>query len=128
VRYLTLAEAIELHRLVIAQAGGATGVRDLGALESALALPRATFAGTDLYPGIADKASALGYSLALNHPFVDGNKRVAHAALETFLMLNGHELAASIDDAEQTMLSLAAGEMSRDAFTSWVTNRLTLLP
>lgn len=124
VRYLSLGEVVELHRLVVAQAGGAAGLRDLGALESAVAQPRATFAGTELYPSLAEKAAALGYSLALNHPFVDGNKRVAHAALETFLILNGRELAAPVDDAERTMLALAAGALSREEFVAWVTRHV----
>lgn len=124
VRYLSLGEVVELHRLVVDQAGGAAGVRDLGALESAVAQPRATFGGADLYPSLAEKAAALGYSLALNHPFVDGNKRVAHAALETFLILNGRELDARVDDAEHTMLALAAGALARDEFVAWVARRL----
>jgi death-on-curing protein len=107
-----------------APARGAAGLRDLGALESAVAQPRATFAGTELYPSLAEKAAALGYSLALNHPFVDGNKRVAHAALETFLILNGRELAAPVDDAERTMLALAAGALSREEFVAWVTRHV----
>jgi death-on-curing protein len=77
-----------------------------------------------LYPSLAEKAAALGYSLALNHPFVDGNKRVAHAALETFLILNGRELAAPVDDAERTMLALAAGALSREEFVAWVTRHV----
>jgi death-on-curing protein len=120
VRYLSLAEVIELHRLVVEQAGGAVGLRDLGALEAAVAQPRATFGGADLYPTLAAKAAALGYSLALNHAFVDGNKRVAHAALETFLVLNGFELRADIDEAERTMLALAAGALSREQLVAWV--------
>ena len=124
IRYLSLGEVVELHRLVVEQAGGAAGVRDLGALESAVAQPRATFGGTDLYPSLAEKAAALGYSLALNHPFVDGNKRVAHAALETFLVLNERELDAAVDDAERTMLALAAGTLSREAFVAWVARHL----
>jgi death-on-curing protein len=124
VRYLSLGEVVELHRLVVAQAGGAAGLRDLGALESAVAQPRATFAGTELYPSLAEKAAALGYSLALNHPFVDGNKRVAHAAVETFLILNGRELEAGVDDAERTILALAAGALTREQFVAWVTQHL----
>ena len=124
VRYLSLGEVVELHRLVVAQAGGAAGLRDLGALESAVAQPRATFAGTELYPSLAEKAAALGYSLALNHPFIDGNKRVAHAALETFLVLNGRELEAGVDDAERTILALAAGALTREQFVAWVTRHL----
>ena len=126
-RYLSFAEVLELHRLVVTPSGGAAGLRDLGALESALAQPRATFGGADLYPTLADKAAALGYSLALNHPFVDGNKRVAHAALETFLVLNGHELAAGVDDAERTMLALAAGALRREQFTAWIATHLVPL-
>ena len=124
VRYLSLGEVVELHRLVVAQAGGAAGLRDLGALESAVAQPRATFAGAELYPSLAEKAAALGYSLALNHPFIDGNKRVAHAALETFLVLNGRELEAGVDDAERTILALAAGALTREQFVAWVTRHL----
>ena len=124
VRYLSLGEVVELHRLVVEQAGGAGGVRDLGALESAVAQPRATFGGADLYPSLAEKAAALGYSLALNHPFVDGNKRVAHASLETFLILSGQELDAHVDDAERTMLALAAGALAREEFVAWVVRHL----
>jgi death on curing protein len=127
VRYLSLGEVVELHRRVVAQAGGASGLRNLGALESAVAQPRATFGGADLYPTLAAKAAALGYSLALNHAFVDGNKRVAHAALETFLVLNGYELAAEVDEGEQVMLALAAGAISREQLTAWVTRHLVPL-
>ena len=84
-RYLNLAEVLDLHRLVIAQTGGAEPVLDLRGLESAIAQPRATFEGRDLHVSLADKAAALCYSLILNHPFLDGNKRVGHAAMETFL-------------------------------------------
>jgi death-on-curing protein len=93
-------------------------------LESAVAQPRAAFGGTDLYPSLAEKGAALCYSLALNHPFVDGNKRAAHAALEAFLILNGRELDASVDDAEHTMLGLAAGGLAREAFVAWVVRHL----
>ena len=100
--------------------GGLAGIRDLGALESAVAQPRMTFDRRDLYPTLVDKAAALGFSLIQNHPFVDGNKRAGHAALEAFLMLNGVELEASTDEAEGTILAVAAGHMKRDAFTEWV--------
>lgn len=79
-RYLALTEVLDLHRRVMEQSGGATGLRDLGMLESAVAQPRQTFAGVDLYPSLAAKAAALGFSLIQNHPFVDGNKRIGHAA------------------------------------------------
>ena len=123
-RYLSLAEVLTLHRRVIAETGGSEGLRDLGLLESALGQPRQTFGGDDLYPTLAAKATALGFSLIKNHPFVDGNKRVGHAALEAMLMLNGMELSASVDDAELEVLAVAAGERAREEFQSWVEARL----
>jgi death-on-curing protein len=71
-RYLTLKEALELHRRIIEQSGGSTGMRDIGLLESALAQPLMTFGGEDLYPTLVEKASALCFSLVKSHPFVDG--------------------------------------------------------
>jgi len=120
VRYLTLSEALELHRRVIGQSGGALGVLNLGALESALAQPRMTFAGTELYPSIVDKAAALGYSLIQNHPFLDGNKRTGHAAMEVFLLLNGFEIQSSVDEQERIVLQVASGEIDREPFTLWL--------
>jgi death-on-curing protein len=120
VRYLTLAEVLELHRLVVEQTGGSTAARDLGALQSAIAQPRASFEGRELYPSLEAKASALCFSIVLGHPFVDGNKRTGHAALETFLVLNGLELEASIDESEGVMLALAAGSLSRDQLLEWI--------
>lgn len=119
-RCLTVEEILEMHRRVLAASGGSSGVRDLGAVESAAAQPRMSFGGQDLYLGLAEKAAALGFSLVCNHPFVDGNKRIGHAAMETFLVLNGWELIASVDDQEQIILSLAAGNMEREQFTAWV--------
>lgn len=120
IRYLSLAEVLDLHRSVIDRWGGAAGIRDLGALESALAQPRQSFAGQDLYPTLTSKAAALCFSLVLNHPFIDGNKRIGHAAMETFLILNGYELDAIIDEQERVMLDLAAGNLSRNIFEEWV--------
>jgi death-on-curing protein len=128
IRYLTLKEVLELHGLVLKQSGGMEGVRDLGGLESALAQPRMTFGGEELYPGVADKAAALGFSLVCNHPFVDGNKRIGHAALETFLVLNGWELVAGVDEQEVVILRLAAGTLKRDEFTAWVRSHLHRQP
>ncbi len=120
--YLSIPELCELHELVIEKSGGSTGIRDLGVLESALAQPRMTFGGTELYPTIQEKAAVLCFSVVINHPFIDGNKRTGHAAMETFLDLNGWELNADINDAEQTMLALAAGKLSRDEFVQWIKN------
>lgn len=123
-RHLSLAEVLELHQRVLEQTGGVSGVRDLGGLKSALGQPWMTFGGEDLYRDLPAKAAALGFSLIQNHPFVDGNKRTGHAALEAFLMLNGFELAATIDDAEGVVLAIATGQLTRDGLAEWVRNRI----
>jgi death-on-curing protein len=123
-RYLTLNEVLELHRLILAQSGGMGGVRDMGGVDSALALPQMTFAGQELYPTLAEKAAALGFSLVCNHPFVDGNKRIGHASMETFLVLNGWELLAGVDEQEAIIFNLAAGKLKREEFTAWVQSQL----
>lgn len=83
-RYLSVPEIIALHAEVIALSGGILGIRDRGALETAVAQPEMTFGGNDLYPTVTDKAAAPGHSLIANHPFLDGNKRVGHAANGSF--------------------------------------------
>lgn len=127
-RYLTVEEVLELHRLVLEQFGGLGGVRDLGGLESALAQPGMTFGGQDLYPSVAEKAAAIAHSLVCNHPFIDGNKRVGHLAMETFLVLNGWEVAADVDEQEVIMLQLAAGGLKREEFAAWVQSHLKRRP
>ncbi len=72
-RYVTLAEVVELHRRLLQATGGASGIRNLGALESAVAQPKATFGGVDLYPTLIEKAAAVCLALVQRHPFVDGN-------------------------------------------------------
>jgi death-on-curing protein len=102
---------LELH-------GGGRGVRNEGLLDSALARPQ----NLDAYgsPDAAALAASYAFGIARNHPFVDGNKRVAHAAMETFLVLNGQEIEASIDDQEELMLDLARGVLSRERLTAWL--------
>lgn len=119
-RFLALGEVLALHGRILAESGGSTGVRDLGAIASALAQPRMTIGGKDAYPTLIEKAAALGYSLIRNHGFVDGNKRISHAAMEVFLVLNGVEIRAHVDIQELFMLSLAAGESSREQLTVWL--------
>jgi death-on-curing protein len=119
-RYLSLSEVVELHRRLLEATGGAAGIRDLGALESALAQPKVTVAGSDVYSTLVEKAAALCFSLVRNHPFVDGNKRVGHAAMETFLVLNGVEVAAGLDEQERVMLDVAAGRIDRNHLADWL--------
>ena len=123
-RFLTLDEVLVLHRMLIARSGGSDGLRDPKVLDSAVAQPRMTFGGEDLYPTLIEKAAALGFSLVKNHAFIDGNKRIGHAAMETFLALNGFEIAASVDEQERVILDLAAGLLTREVFTEWLRSRV----
>jgi len=124
-RYLTLVEILDLHNRIIASTGGARGIRDLGALESAVSQPRITFDQADLYPDIVSKTAVLCFSLIMNHPFVDGNKRVGHAAMETFLVLNGYEIQADVNEQERVILGIAAGNVTREEFASWLGDHIT---
>lgn len=127
-RYLTLGEVLELHRRIIQQTGGASGVRNLAALESAVAQPRMTFERKDLYPTLADKAAALVFFIVQNHPYVDGNKRCGHAAMETFLVLNGKEIKAPVDEVEKIIMEMASGKFSRKNFVDWLAEHICRSP
>ncbi len=94
-KYLTSKDILLLHNIAIDEFGGSHGLRDLGLLESAVARPRSTFGGEELYPTIFLKAGALVHSLLMNHQFVDGNKRTAMFSVMTFLELNGYEFLAT---------------------------------
>ncbi len=87
--FLRLEDVLEIHRQVIEATGGSAGVRDVGMLDSAVHRPQASFGGAPLYTELPDQAAALFHSIAMNHPFADGNKRSAFTALDVFLRLNG---------------------------------------
>jgi death on curing protein len=110
-RYITVSEALDTYWRVMQQSGGLIGIRDLGALESAIAQPYMTFNDQELYPNLANKAVALGFSLIQNHPFANDNKRTVHAVMEAFLVLNGYRISASIDDQVEIILSVASGRI-----------------
>ena len=118
--WLTLEEVVELQQQVIEHSGGIHGIRDRGGLESAVAQPQASFDGQLLYPTIIEQAAALGFSLINNHPFLDGNKRIGHAAMNVFLALNGFDIVTDVDNQEQMILGLAAGERTREQLVQWL--------
>ena len=120
IRYLTFTEVIDIHCRLIELFGGIDGIMDVEALKSSIEQPRMTFGGVELYTTITEKAAILGFSIIMNHPFVDGNKRTGHAAMEIFLMLNGYEIDASTDEQEQIILDVAAGNLEKDEFTEWL--------
>ena len=119
-RHLSLTEVIWLHDRLIQTSGGTSGIRDLGQVDAAVAQPRATFDGADLYPDLIAKAATLCFGLVRGHGFVDGNKRIGHAAMELLLALNGVSLDADVDDHEQIILTVADGTASRDQLEAWV--------
>ena len=119
-----MTEVFDLHQRLITQSGGSEGLRDQAALISAVRQPQMEFGGEELSPSISEKAAALGFALIRNHPFVDGNKRVGHAAMEVFLILNGWEIEAEVDEQERLVLDVAAGGVERDELTEWLSNHL----
>lgn len=117
-RWLTIDTVLAMHDEQIADHGGGTGLRDRGLLESALAKPMhlATYGE----PDAAALAAAYASGIARNHPFVDGNKRRGHAAIEAMLMLNGFELLAPVDESERMIMKVAAGNSGRNELLEWI--------
>jgi len=115
---------LQIHARLILESGGSKGLRDEGALDSCMAQPLNSFGGQDLYPSLLEKAAMLGFLLVSNHPFVDGNKRIGHAAMEMTLILNGYELKAMTDEQEKLILDLASGILDKETFYQWVKDHL----
>lgn len=114
--YLTLDEALRIHEILIEAFGGASGVRDLGLIEAALIRPQ-----TGYYADLLEEAAALWESLAMNHGFVDGNKRVDYACLEIFLQSNGLDILADNDEIERFIYeNLEAGTFRKEVLDAWL--------
>jgi death-on-curing protein len=122
--YLSVAQVLRLHGKQIAVFGGLGGLRDTGYLESAVARPQMTFGGEDLYPDIPAKAAALMHSLVMNHPFIDGNKRIGVMAMELFLLVNSCELEAGDEEIEELTMAVARGEVEAEALAIWLRQRI----
>jgi death-on-curing protein len=120
--WVTVEVALAAHAEQLAEHGGGEGVRDPGALESAMARPRNLTAYGS--PDAADLAAAYAFGIARNHPFVDGNKRTAAVVSEAFLLLNGRELQAHDAELVVAFLALAAGELDEDEMADWFRQRL----
>jgi len=120
--WLTVEIVLDIHAELLANFGGVDGLRDRGLLESALDRPRnkVVYGRADL----ATLAAAYAFGLSRNHPFIDGNKRIAFAALIVFLGLNGVEFVVPEPDAAAMMMALAAGEASEELLTHWIGGRL----
>ena len=118
--FLTLDEVIEIHEQQIELYGGAHGLRDAGALESAVATPQATFGGEYLHTTVWLMAAAYLYHLVENHAFIDGNKRVGANAALTFLYLNGWELDCADDDLVELVLGVAQGRVLKEEISCFL--------
>ncbi|WP_140908810.1 type II toxin-antitoxin system death-on-curing family toxin [Cognatiluteimonas lumbrici] len=128
VSWIDRALALAIHERQLAEHGGGSGIRDEGMLESALARPQQLHAYGDPPPDVADLAASLAFGLARNHPFVDGNKRTAAVACETFLLLNGSTLEADDLELYPVYLALAEGTLSEADFAAWLRPRLQAKP
>ncbi len=117
---ILIEDILELHHKSIKDYGGANGIRDIGLLESAIARPFQTFADEDLYPTIFDKAAALGESLIINHPFVDGNKRTGLLAMLSLLISNQYTLNASSNDLYNFVINISTGSLSFEKIVEWL--------
>lgn len=122
IKYLSVKDILLLHNMAIDASGGSHGLRDLGLLESAVARPRATFGGIDLYQTIFIKAGALVHSLLRNHPFVDGNKRTSMFSAMTFLELNKYKFSASQKEVVDFALEIENKKPSVEEIAIWFKN------
>lgn len=109
-----------MHQVLIEKFGGTHGLRDEGLLESALAQPRQSAFGVDLYPDAYSKASSYVFGISENQPFLDGNKRSAVSVMATFLMVNGYDLTCSQLDLYNVIIDLAKKKIKKEGLAKWL--------
>lgn len=119
-KMLTKQQVLLLHTLLTQKTGGDNGLRDEGLLDSALNSANATFGGQDLFATTEQKAARLGFGLATNHPFVDGNKRIGVLVLLTFLKINNMHLTATNNDVANLGIGIANGTLTYDDVLEWI--------
>ena len=119
---ISSSEVVEIHKALIKEFGGSQGIRDQAALESALARPFQTFDDRQLYPSILEKAAALIESLLINHPFVDGNKRIGYSVFKLYLLQYGVNLTASFENKYEFVINIASGTLKFDGILEWLRN------
>ncbi len=119
-RFISISQVLDIHQDEINSFGGTSGVRDEGLLDSALAQAQATFGGELLHPTIYDQAAAYLYHLAMNHPFIDGNKRAAFAVMDTFITLNGYSLNLSQEQAYNLVIQVVQKEISKEELSAFL--------
>lgn len=125
--YLDRSDILQIHLDVIEDSGGGSGIRTEAGIESAVIAPQTVYFGQELYPAITAKAAIVCFEIITQHPFIDGNKRVGHAAMAYFLRMNDYILLADDDEQEKIVLSLAEGNMNLEELTSWVEKNISKL-
>lgn len=126
--FLSVDQVVELHRVSIDRYGGSHGLKDPGLLESAVLAPQQTFGGEFLYPDLESMAAALWHGLVMNHPFIDGNKRIGLRAADVFLMFNGFELHGSKAELVELTIKMTLGEVTREMLVEFVRTHIRPYP
>jgi len=121
-RFLSIKLVLALHQDQINTFGGSSGIRDIGLLDSALKMPQQTFGGELLHSTIYEQAAAYLFHISRNHPFIDGNKRTACDAMQTFLELNGYAINLSDEEEIDLVLQVAQGNMSKEELSAFLSN------
>ena len=122
--YLTADDVVALHCRIIRLTGGTDGLRDRAALEAALAAPMQSFAGKDLFPSDLEKIARVGFGLAANHAFADGNKRIGAMVMQLLLEWNGYALSLSAGELAKMFIAIAAGQANAQALHEWIAAHL----
>lgn len=121
-KYLTTDQVMKLHRVLIETSGGSSGIRDEGILDAALKAPLQTFDKCELFPSIIDKAAHLTFGIIKNHPFIDGNKRIATHVMLIFLALNGIMLSYKDEELINIILKVASNQANESDLYIWINN------
>jgi len=120
IRFVPKEVVLTIHADLLQRYGGRAGLRDPGLLESALAQPKMTVGGKYAHKTLFDKAAAYGFHVCKNHPFIDGNKRVAFVLMDVFLQQNGWEIRAAEEDAYTIIVALASGKLTKAQLATWL--------
>ena len=121
---ISINEVEIIHNILIDKFRGSKGIRDVGLLESALARPFATFDGKDLYPNAIDKASAILESMVINHPFIDGNKRIAYVLMRLILLENEVDIVATQEEKYKFVIAASKGKYRFEEIKNWIQSNL----
>ena len=122
--WISADDVIALHSLVIQKSGGMDGLRDRSVLESAISAPLQSFGGIELFPGDIDKIARVGFGLAFNHAFLDGNKRIGAMVVQLLLKWNGYTLQLREEELADMFISIASGAAHETDLHNWIQQHL----